>query len=66
MRRIVVWHKMGHSPEEIAQEIGHVSLAQVYAALTYYHLNQQEIDADLAEEEAQADVIEQELRRTAG
>ena len=64
VRRIVVWHKMGRSPEEIAAAIGHLSLAQVYAALAYYHLNQQEIDADLAEEEARTDEIEQELGRS--
>jgi len=26
-------------PEEIAERIGHLSLAQVYAALAYYHAN---------------------------
>jgi len=65
VRRIVLWHKLGHSPEEIAEKFGHISLAQVYAALAYYHLNQQEIEADLAEEEEQTAAIEQRLRKTA-
>jgi len=50
VRRIVEWYKSGHSPEEIADEIGHVSLAQVFAALAYYHANRDEIEADLANE----------------
>jgi len=29
----------------------HLSIAQVYAALTYYHANREEIDTDLAEEQ---------------
>ena len=38
---------MGLIPEEIARKFGHLSLAQVHAALAYYHANQGEIDADL-------------------
>src|SRR5438128_9938479 len=52
VRRIVVWYKLGLSPEEIAAELGHLTLAQVHAALAHYHLNQAEIEADLASEEA--------------
>jgi hypothetical protein len=29
----------------------HLSIAQVYAALTYYHANREEIDTDLAEQQ---------------
>jgi uncharacterized protein (DUF433 family) len=60
VRRIVGWYKLGLSPEEIADRIGHVSLAQVYAALTYYHANREEIDTDMAAEEAEADRLERE------
>jgi len=52
VRRIVGWYKLGLSPEEIADEISHLSLAQVYAALTYYHANREAIERDIAEEEA--------------
>ena len=45
-RRIAQWHNMGLIPEEIARKFGHLSLAQVHAALAYYHANQAEIDAD--------------------
>ena len=47
VRRIVGWYKLGLSPEAIADEFGHSSLAQVYAALAYDHANREEIEADL-------------------
>ncbi|MEH2411021.1 DUF433 domain-containing protein [Nostoc sp.] len=58
VRRIAIWYKQGLRAEEIAVRIGHLSIAQVYAALTYYHINREEIDNDIAEEEAEADRIE--------
>lgn len=64
VRRIVVWYKLGHSPEEIARRVG-LSLAQVYAALTYYHANRDEIEADLSAEEAEAERLEQEYLQQA-
>jgi uncharacterized protein (DUF433 family) len=57
--RIASWYKLGFSPEEIADQIGHLNLAQVYAALAYYHANRDEIEADLAAEEAEAEALEQ-------
>ncbi len=56
VRRIVCWYKQGASPEEIADRIGHLTLAQVYAALAYYHANPDEIEADLAAEDMEAEV----------
>ncbi len=60
VRRIAIWYKLGSTPEEIADRIGHLTLAQVYAALAYYHANREEIEADIADEEAEADRLEQE------
>jgi uncharacterized protein (DUF433 family) len=60
VRRIVGWYKLGLSPEEIADQYGHLSLAQVHAALAYYHANREEIEADLAAEEAEAERLERE------
>jgi uncharacterized protein (DUF433 family) len=51
VRRIVGWYKMGMSPEEIALEYSHLTLAQIHAALAYYHANREEIEADIAEED---------------
>ena len=48
--RIAVWYKMGMTPEEIALEYPHLSLAHVHAALAYYHVNRDEIEADIAQE----------------
>ena len=54
VQRVAGWYRLGLSPEEIAEEYGHISLAQVHAALAYYHSNRAEIAAYLDEEEAQA------------
>jgi Protein of unknown function (DUF433) len=47
------FYKEGASAEEIARRMSHLSLAQVYAALAYYHANRDEIEVDLAEEDAE-------------
>ncbi len=59
VRRIIGWYQLVLTPEEIATEIPHLTLAQVYAALTYYHANRGEIDADMNAEDAEADQLEQ-------
>ena len=61
VRRVVSWYKLGLSPEEIADELGHLTLAQVYAALAYYHANREEIETDLESEEAEVEKLEQEI-----
>jgi uncharacterized protein (DUF433 family) len=63
VRRIAQWHNMGLIPEEIVRKFGHLSLAQVHAALAYYHANQAEIEADLQAESREADALEQQHRR---
>jgi len=63
VRRIVGWYRLGLSPEEIADRIEHLSLAQVHAALAYYHANQAEIDADLMAEEVWGDQLERDHYR---
>lgn len=61
---VAVRYKRGLTPEQIAASYGHLSLAQVYAALAYYHANRQEIEADLADEDQLYDrlVSEQQSR----
>lgn len=66
VRRVVAWYQLGLSPEEIANEFGHLNLAQVHAALAYYHANREEVEADLAGEEAEAEKLAQERHQTAG
>src|SRR6185503_20337484 len=50
VNQIVAMYKLGNSAEDIADQYPHIILAQVYAALAYYHANQEEIEADLAAE----------------
>jgi uncharacterized protein (DUF433 family) len=37
----------GSSPEEMAFQYPHLSLAQIHAALAYYYEHQRELDADI-------------------
>lgn len=62
--RIAGWYKLGFTPEEISRKIG-LSLAQIYAALAYYHANREAIDADLDAEAAEYDRawVEHKLKR---
>jgi uncharacterized protein (DUF433 family) len=49
---IAIWHeRLGHSADEIASEYD-LSLADVYAALTYYFDHRTEIDRDIDEGQA--------------
>lgn len=59
VHRIVGWYKLGLSPEEIAENFGHLSLAQVHAALAYYHSNREEVEGYLRDEEAEDDRLSQ-------
>lgn len=44
---IVAWHeRRGYSPDELVDMFPGITLADVYAALTYYFDNQQEIEDD--------------------
>jgi uncharacterized protein (DUF433 family) len=55
VQRIVVLYKTGLNPEEIADEFGHLSLAQVHAGLAYYHANREQIEAAIAADQAESD-----------
>ena len=57
VRRIAGWYNLGLTPEEIAARIDHLTLAQIHAALAYYHANRDEIDSDIAAEEAVTEAI---------
>lgn len=48
VQAVAVCYKRGASAEDIAFQYGHLSAAQVYAALTYYHANREEIEAAIA------------------
>jgi uncharacterized protein (DUF433 family) len=57
VRRIAGWYNLGLAPEEIAAKMEHLTLAQIHAALAYYHAIRDEIDSDIAAEAAVMDQI---------
>lgn len=66
VQRIVGWYKLGLSPEEIAEELGHLTLAHVHAALTYYHANREEIESAIAADETEAERLARKHRQNTG
>ena len=60
VRRIAIDRNSGLTPEEIASEIPHLTLAQVHAALTYYYANQEAMDAEIAAYFEECDRLEAE------
>ena len=49
---IVIWHeRLGLSPDEIVSQYPSISLADVYAALSYYHDNFDEIRRQMQNDE---------------
>ena len=59
--QIVTCYQQGLSPEEIADQYPHVNLAQIYAALAYYHANRDEIDHELEAEATEFDRLASEF-----
>ncbi len=59
VQNIVVWHEyLGQSIDEIAHSYD-LSLASIYAALSYYHDHRQAIDDSIKEGEAFAQKLKQ-------
>ena len=51
VQNVVIWHnEMGYSVEKIAEDYN-LSLADVYAALAYYHDHKEEVDKSIVEGE---------------
>lgn len=57
VRTVASLYKLGLSAEEITGELP-LTLAQVYAALTYYHLHTDEIEADI-QADSETELIKQ-------
>lgn len=55
---IVVWIEEGQSADEVVAGYPHLTLADVYAALTFYHDNQALIDRQLRESEQFVDAMD--------
>lgn len=53
VKDVVVWHeRQGITPAEIVSKWPHLTLASIHAALAYYHDHREEINAELAADEA--------------
>lgn len=48
---IVLWTEQGQSPDQIVADFPQLSLADVYAALAYYHDHREEIDRQVREDD---------------
>lgn len=52
VQNVVIWHeRLGMSPDEIVFQHPSITLADVYAALAYYHDNLEAIRASIREDE---------------
>jgi uncharacterized protein (DUF433 family) len=49
VRAIVEWWKFGASPEEILKNLPHLTLSQIFDALSYYTDHRDEIEKYIAE-----------------
>ena len=49
VKAIIGYYKLGLSVEEILEGLPHLTPAQVYEALSYYHDHQAEIEQDIQE-----------------
>lgn len=47
---IAGYYRLGLSPEEIQQELPHLTLAQIFDALAFYFDHRQEIDREMEQE----------------
>jgi uncharacterized protein (DUF433 family) len=56
---VVIWHEqMGLSPDEIISHYPTITLADVYAALAYYHDHREEIRQQIREDKAFAQQLQ--------
>ena len=58
---VLFLHKQGATPEEIHERFPTVPLADVYASVAYYLHHRAEVDSYLAEHEAEAERVRQEV-----
>ena len=54
---VVLWTEQGMSPDEFVTEFPGLTLADVYAALAYYHDNRESIDRQIDESEQFASTL---------
>lgn len=50
----------GQTPEELQLDMPHLTLAQIYAALAYYHQHKEELEAEIQRDDELAEKLRQE------
>lgn len=63
LETVVLYWKQGNTPEYIHDHFPTVPLASIFGAIAYYLSHQTEVDAELAEAQANADHLYAELER---
>jgi len=48
---VLLWTEQGQSPDQIVADFPQLSLADVYAALAYYHDHREQIDRQIREDD---------------
>jgi uncharacterized protein (DUF433 family) len=61
VQQIAVLHRQGKTAEAVVEECPYLTLAQVYAALAYYHANRAEVDSQLAQEDQEYERLKNSL-----
>ncbi len=64
VNQIVVCYKQGYNPEEITELYPHLTLAQVYTALAYYHGNRDLVESSLESEKEEAEMLERQYMQS--
>lgn len=59
VHRVALLYKQGQQPEEILQSYPHLKLSQIYTALAYFHANRDEIERELAVQDAEYEELKQ-------
>lgn len=54
---VVIWTEQGRSPEEIVTDFPQLSLADVYAALAFYHEHREVVDRQILQSESFAEAM---------
>jgi uncharacterized protein (DUF433 family) len=55
VHRVATLYKQGLSAEDIAQTYSHLTLAQIYTALAYFHDHREEIEQELKSDQEEYD-----------
>ncbi|HUV73024.1 MAG TPA: DUF433 domain-containing protein [Anaerolineae bacterium] len=66
VKAVVGYYKMGLSVEEILEGLPHLTPAQVYETLSYYHEHQAEIEQDIEESRVEHLIQGYGLKTTSG